>query len=163
MTVHLLSLQTCLLYFLKIFLLLQVVCRIIAKRNVAFRGKQWSFHSDQMELFHWLVFYFCTSCSKLISSKLTSAWVKFKMTRLWFCIILVEWKHNNYRLQFFSTILSVMWLQFLLKGFFFNVVRWVWPGSNERQEGSLVLVICLGSFYSIIKNHSSLKKKTYYT
>lgn len=35
-------------------------------------------------------------------------------------------------------------------------VKRVWPGSDQRQEGSLVLVVCLGGLHSIIKDHSSL-------
>lgn len=75
----------------------------------------------------------------------------------------IGWTGNTTRtdsgLYVYWTLLLLLILYGVCFFLWIEMIRRVSPGSNQGEERPLVLVICLGGLYSIIKDHPSLKKE----
>lgn len=124
--------------------------------------------TEHTGLVHWLVYshFFTSPYGILNKMQVISLLLKADLKWHSYCGSTWCWwnrKQNQYRLENPSCwiILGVMWLQHAVQGvclLWGEAIYRVWPGSNQRQEGSLVLVARLGGLHSIIKDHSSLQE-----
>lgn len=112
-----------------------VVCRVYSNRNGEVRMTHWSFHTDHMELFHWLVFYICTSpYSRLISMQVIALLLKSNLKWHSYCGSALCWwnrKHEQYRLQIHHAELYWVWCDFSLSYRVFVCYRVRWFAESD--------------------------------